>query len=252
MKNQKGSIAAYVEAVEQLQESVNTFRTSRQSLQEASASLHNITQFHGDVAKSLGSTEKRILELLPDEFQHTLSQQQQDIDDRLNALQAQFSVIEKATATTAASLKKLEQNAQVRSLEFNERMKNDTMQVVQEFGRRTQVAATGITSNVRVSVDALSQNVDRLVTELQSEEFLKSIGTFTGELNRSTEKSERAAEVLLSTSNGFSALLTDATGSVHASLSTLANADRVMPNWAKILLISQILVIILVMVVAFG
>jgi hypothetical protein len=248
MKNPATPITAYVEAVEQLQDSITTFRTARESLQDASESLGRITNLHGEVAQSLGRTEKRILELLPDDFQRALFQQQKDTDELIRSLQSQFTVIEKATSAAAASFPKLEQDARGRDQAFNDRMRKDTMEVVQEFGRQTQIASTGMTNSVRLSVDALSQNVDRLVALLQSGEVLKSLTTFTSELDRSRQESLRAVDDLTSVGSGFRALLSDATGSVHASLSELTAAERAMPHWAKYVFASQIALFILVIV----
>lgn len=248
MKNPSKPIASYVEAVEQLQNSVTTFRTARQSLQDSAESLDQIAKLHSDVARSLGKTEERIIGLLPDDFRRELTQQQQKTDKVARSLQAQLAVIEGAVSTVTSSLLKLEQDAHTRSREINDRLRKDTEEIAGDFSRQTQLAVTGMTANVRVSIEALSKNVDRLSGEIRSEEYLKSLREFNTELNRATQETARAADALTTASTGFTALLTDFTGSVEASLLELTGAQRSVPRWGIALLALQILLVFLILI----
>lgn len=248
---QTSASKAYQQAIQELRGSVSGFEAARDSLKQAAQNLNEIVKTHESVSRSLGETEDKLQELVPDVFQKQLLQNYKEAASFLESVSTQSRLISEASEDATRAFMDLRDASEQGSKDLQSRMDSEAKVIIQWFSRETKEATTSVAADLKHSLDHLSSDAAELTAQLESQQLQKVMKEFRLELENATKQISIASGAMSASGEGFRLLLVDARSSVKTILDNLSRSETQIPRWGLYLLVSQAVVIVMLLVSMF-
>lgn len=248
---QTSSSKAYLQAIDELRSSVSGFEAARDSLKQAAVSLNKIVKAHETVSRSLGETEEKLQELMPEEFQKQLTQHYKEAATLLKAVSNHSQLVSEGSNNAAHVFLELQKSTKQHARDLQIKIDSEAKVIVEGFARETRQATTNVVADLRLALDNLSSNAAALTAQLETQQLQKDLEQFRLELENATKHISIASGSMSASGEGFRLLLEDSRSSVRLILDTLSRTETQIPRWGLYVLVAQPVIIVMLLISMF-